>query len=101
MQTFPILNPEGKLHAFEIENLLVGRLGATNIVKLIPSVRLIKKPKKFLSWWREDIFCEFELNGVHFIIEEPFGDNSRYWIGGKNPGWCSELEIIEQAFKSA
>jgi hypothetical protein len=101
MRTFQIRNNDGKLIAFEIENLLVGRQRATKIVEQIPNILITKKPKRFLSWCREEVFCEFQLNGIDFEIAEPFGDNSRYWISGKNSGWCPELEVIEHAFMNA
>jgi hypothetical protein len=99
MKTYPLQNEKGELHAFEIENIWVGREGATAIVERIPGVIVKRRPKKFLSDFREDVFCEFELNGVTFEIEEPFGDNSRYWIGKAGGGWCPEVEIVERAFR--
>ena len=72
----------------------------TRIASNIPGAKILKKPK-VLSWFKEDVFCEFELNNKQFTIEEPFGDNSRYLIGTNPPGNCEELEIIEEAFRNA
>ena len=101
MQTYPILNEEGKLHAFEINNWWVGRSGAVRIIEKIPDVLVTRRSKELLSEFREEIFCQFELHGVQFQIDEPYGDNSRYWIGKTDPGWCPELETIERAFREA
>ena len=59
------------------------------------------EPKKILSWFREEVFCEFELNGVHFQIDEPYGDNSRYWIGPINKENNNNIEKVIEAFNNA
>ena len=100
MKTYPLKNDEGKLHAFEINNLRVGRLGVVRIVEKIPEAVVIKRPK-FLSWFREDEFCQFKVGSQLFTVEEPFGDNSRFLVGAEPPGWCPQLEIVEKAFSEA
>ncbi len=99
MKTYPLTNEEGKLHAFEIANSGLGRKGLVSIVEKIPGVVLLKKPK-LLSWLREEEFCRFVLESQEFSIEEPFGDNSRYLIGAVPPGWCSQLEVVEEVFSN-
>ena len=49
-------------------------------VSQIPGVKILRRPR-FFSWVREDSFCDFVLDGVGYEVEEPFGDNSRFWIG--------------------
>lgn len=72
------------------------------IVKTIPNAVILRKPKRFLSWFREEVFCEFSINNVVFQIDEPYGDNSRYWVGKKEAGgWCQELEQVKEAFQKA
>ena len=100
MKTYPLLDKEGKLQAFEVGNLMLSRRRATRIVESISGSTILRRPKWF-SFSNQDIFCEFVINEVHFLIEEPFGDNSRYWVGKKELGWCSEIEIVEKAFKDA
>jgi hypothetical protein len=101
MKTYPIENEQGKLHAFEIDNFRIGRSGATKVIAGVPGVVVLRQPKKLFSWFREEVFCEFELKGICFQIDEPYGDNSRYWIGQKEEGsWSPQLDIIHQAFLS-
>ena len=100
MKTYPLLNEEGKLYAFEVGNLMLSRRRATKIVEEIPGSTVIRRPKWF-SFSNQDIFCEFILNKVHFLIEEPYGDNSRYFIGKKESGWCPELEVVMKTFNNA
>lgn len=90
------------LHAFEIDNFKVSRKLAAKIAEGIPNSKIIKHPKRFLSWFREEVFCKFEINGIRFQIDEPYGDNSRYWIGKlEEGGFCKELLEVEKAFKNA
>jgi len=100
MKTYPLKNKEGQLHAFEIDNVRIGRSGVVRIVEGIHGVKLIKKPK-FLSWLREEEFCQFMVGSHLFTVEEPFGDNSRYLVGAKPAGWCPQLEVVEEAFNKA
>ena len=85
------------MFAFEVANILLRRRGACSVVKQIPGARITRRPKLF-SWFREDDFCEFEIDGITFVISEPFGDNSRYWIGPKPPRWVPQLAVVRETF---
>lgn len=102
MKTYPLYDKYHRLHAFEINNFWIGRKRAVRIAESIPDVTILQYPKPLFSWFKEALFCVFEVNGVHFHIEEPFGDNSRYWIGqAECGGYCDELLIVEETFKKA
>lgn len=58
----------------------------------------MRRPKAILSWFREQTFCEFEVEGVRFEAEEPYGDNSRYWIGPSPPRWVAQVGSVREAF---
>jgi len=66
-------------------------------VKQIPGVEILDEPK-FLSAFREEEFCKFKVGERVFVIEEPFGDNSRYLISAEPPGPCPEFAVVEQTF---
>jgi hypothetical protein len=92
------LNTEdGRLRAFEVTNTFLSRGQACRIVEKIPGAQLVRKSRLFGN--TED-FCEFTLAGETFLIEEPFGDNSRYWIGSKRPTQNSSLLQVRAAFAS-
>lgn len=74
MRTYELRNQQGELHAFEISSL-IGRRSACRIAASMPGASILRRAL------REDEFCEFEIGGDRCLIEEPFGDNSRYWIG--------------------
>ncbi len=99
MKVYELRNESGRVFAFEIDIPLRGRRGVCSIIRKIPGAKLTKTPR-FLSWFRDgENFCEFELGGVTFQAEEPFGDNSRYWIGPKDaPCWHPEIEAVLEAF---
>lgn len=80
MKTFSIFDNEGQLTAFEIPNSFMSRQRVCAIISRIPKVRVLRKPKLF-SFLREEVFCEFKIEDVHFLVWEPFGDSSRYHIG--------------------
>lgn len=101
MKTFPEYTEDNRLHSFEINNLTCGRNKATKIVESISGVKVLRRPKKLFSWFREEVFCEFELDGIKFQIDEPFGDNSRYWIGSPQKENSAPIEKVLEAFNAA
>lgn len=100
MHVHDLMDETGRVFAFEVSNTIIGRGGACAIVKQIRGSKILRGPR-FLSWFREDEFCAFEVNGQRFVIEEPFGDNSRYWIGPEPPVWCAQVDTVRQAFLDA
>ena len=102
MKTYDIQDKEKRVFAFEVDNGRLGLFQRDAIVKIaqnIAGAKILKVPKSF-SWLREEVFCEFEMAGHIFHILEPFGDNSRYWIGPKDGAWYPEIDIIKNIFSS-
>jgi hypothetical protein len=101
MKVFDILSEAGETVQFEVSNLSLGRSAACRVVQGIPGVRMIRAHRPF-AWGRAPAdFCEFELNGVRFMIEEPFGDNSRYLVTPVPACSGPELNAVRSAFASA
>jgi len=94
MRTNPTHDEEGRLFAFEISSLL-GRRFACRIAASVPGVRVVAFNL------RSDVFCEFEVAGETFIIEEPFGDNSRYWIGQAGGGRSAGIQTVQSHFEKS
>jgi hypothetical protein len=100
MKVHDQIDKEGRISAFEVSNTFLSRKGLCKIVRSIPETQIIKAPR-FRSYFKgEDEFCEFEIRGQKFKAWEPFGDNSRYWIGSEPPHWCEQLEVVRSAFMS-
>jgi hypothetical protein len=57
----------------------------------------MEKRKLFSRW--EEIHIWFIYLNRECVVIEPFGDNSRYWIGPKNPEEEFDISRLEQAFK--
>lgn len=94
MRVFDLRTEDGQPYAFEVENLWLRQAGAIDVVRSTPGVSVSPAdPNRF-----DDEFCVFELNGVIFAMSEPFGDNSRYWVGPVEAGHEAELAIVRQAF---
>lgn len=100
MHIFDLCDPAGRPVAFEVRNSLLGRRRACAIAARVPGARVLRRPR-LLSWLREETFCEFEVGRVRFEIAEPFGDNSRYWIGPVTRRPHPELAAVRAAFAAA
>ena len=101
MKVYELHNSAGRTFAFEVENTFLGRRGVVRVVRSIPGAVVTRTPK-FLSWFREEQFCEFIVDGREFVAWEPYGDNSRYWIGPKEepPEWCEQTAKVMEAFRN-
>ena len=99
MRTYDLTDKEGRLTAFEVDNIVLGRRGVAAVVRRLPGVRLMRGPR-VLSWFREEEFCEFEVDGIRFVAWEPFGDNSRFWIGPQPLSFVEQTETVRAAFSA-
>ena len=88
---------DGTYQSFMVGNTLLGRSGLVRVIRKIPGCQITRMPRKPFSWTREDEFCEFQVNGIRFVAEEPFGDSSSFWIGCEKP--CDELNLVIEQFK--
>ena len=79
MKTYAILNDNGRSWAFEIENAYIGPRNIASLLAGINSVSHIRKRQLFSP--SDDIHLRFRYCDREYIVWEPFGDNSRYWIG--------------------
>jgi len=95
MKTYDLTDDEGRVFGFEVSNAFFPRSTACRVAQRIPGAKLIRGPRIFPS---EDEFCEFELEGVTFVLWEPWGDNSRYWIGPKAGQWVPQLDRVREEF---
>ena len=101
MKTYDLRDNQERIFGFEVNNFpLLSRQRAAALVASIPGAEVTRWPlRTFFS--QEDDFCEFIIAGKRFVISEPYGDNSRYWIGSIEPGsreCCQELEVVRNTF---
>jgi hypothetical protein len=99
MKTWPIIDAQGKVAAFEVS---VIRIGLREIAKVLESLPGVLQLQKGSSFGGEEVRIKFTYHGINCVVWEPFGDNSRYWIGPANEAGeqAHDLVEIEKAFRS-
>jgi hypothetical protein len=95
MKTYDLTYDDGHVFGFEVSNTFLPRSTACRVAQRIPGAKLIRDPRIFP---REDVFCEFELEGVTFMLWEPWGDNSRYWISPKTGEPVPQTDRVREEF---
>ena len=95
---------EGKPRiCFEIENLLISRREIAKLLKKVPGVTEIRVGGHFGS--SNDVRISFKYFGDEYVVWEPFGDNSRYWIGprtlSEDSKECGDIEAVFQGYRPA
>ena len=84
---------DGRLLAFEIENTYVRPKKIAALLRSVDEASDITLRKPFSS--SNDIHLKFKYLGEDFIVWEPYGDSSRYWIGPKDK--CKSVDISDLA----
>lgn len=79
VKTHPQKNDAGEKYAFEISNAFLSSRGIARFIGRCPGVTIIHVRRMFAL--DEEVHVEFELNRDRYHVWEPFGDNSRLWIG--------------------
>jgi hypothetical protein len=95
MKTYPIHLPNGTLHAFEITSSWVTFWPLFKILRSVKGVTDVRR-----NWFNDDRVT-FKFYGKQAVVNEPWGDNSRYWIGLLDADAASEIDInpLHEAFK--
>lgn len=83
MKTYPSVDEgTGLTFAFEIDNIYVSNSVVASILSTVDGVHEIRTRRLFSKW--EEIHVWFKYMDRDYIVWEPYGDNSRYWIGPKD-----------------
>lgn len=94
MRTYPHLLEDGSIRHFEISNSFWWSWGPMRRVLL--SVDGVSNVKR--NWFDEDRFS-FSYLGRNCVVNEPFGDNDRYWIGPTEFEQPLDMRPIHDAFR--
>ena len=99
METYPVLSKDKvPTAAFEVENAYIAVSTIAQVLQQVEGVTEVR-PRKMLSG-SSDVHVEFKYLGLPYIVWEPYGDSSRYWIGPKDGVEAGgDSTAIEQAFK--
>src|SRR5690349_20746583 len=93
MQTYAHIRPDGTVAYFEVSNLLPWSLGLMRrVLHTVDGVTGYKR-----QWFNEDRFS-FVYRGRSCVVNEPFGDNSRYWIGPTEKEPPLDMSPVHNAF---
>ena len=94
MTTYPILRPDGAIQAFEISS---SWLTFRPIFRLLRSVSGVENVKR--NWFNDDRIS-FTFRGRPCVVNEPWGDNSRFWIGPATPDPELDMAPVNDAFRN-
>jgi hypothetical protein len=93
MKTYPDTRPDGTVASFEVSNFFPWSLGFMR--RVLNSVEGVTGYKR--QWFNEDRFT-FVYRGRACVVNEPFGDNSRYWIGPTEREPPLDMSAVHDAF---
>jgi hypothetical protein len=98
LRTYPLTNDSGAIYAFEVGNALLSPREIARLVKSSLGASITAGPLGYAS--AEDMRLRFRYAGIEFEVVEPFGDNSRYWIGpaGEKPTRVPEIDKLNELF---
>lgn len=99
MKTYPLKDEQFDYpFAFEIENVYAGPRAVGRLLRAIDGVTEVRVRRMFGKW--EDIHVWFKYRGHDCVVWEPYGDNSRYWIGPKDAEHEKfDVSALEEAFE--
>jgi len=99
MKTHPVLTKEGgRSFAFEVENAYIAPATAARLLAGVDGVTDVAPRRMFSK--SNDVHVEFKYRGQPYIVWEPYGDNSRYWIGPKDEANdVGDIGALEAVFK--
>lgn len=98
MKTSPLaLGQDGNPRAFEVENVYVSPATVAQILRRTEGVTDVVQRRLFAA--EREVHVKFKYQGYPCIVWEPYGDNSRYWIGPESTAaFEGNMVQVETAF---
>lgn len=81
MKVFELRRDDGGFSAFEIESVYIRPKKIAELLSCVDGVSQVGTQRITDD---RDVRVSFRFSDVGYIVCEPFGDSSRYWIGPKN-----------------
>jgi hypothetical protein len=98
MKTYPIRGKSGQPFAVEVD---VVSCSVRDLVRTIASVDGVTGALARKPFARDgDVRARFRFHSQDFAVVEPFGDNSRYWIGPLSDTTFLDITPIERRLAS-
>jgi len=100
MNTYPNVDERnGKQFAFEVESSYIGVKAIARVLSSVTGVTDVAIRRPFATGWGENR-ARFKFKGRDFVVWEPHGDSSRYWIGPQREDDRIDITALEGAFRS-
>ena len=98
MRTYPLKDSSGDTYAFEVGNVLLSPREIARFVKSKLGAEITAGPQGYPA--SDDMRLRFRYAGTEFEVFEPFGDNSRYWVGpySEKPERVASIDDLHAAF---
>jgi hypothetical protein len=78
MKTYPLNSDKQQLVGFEVSNLFLSSRGIAKCVRRVKGCEILTTRRSFSA---EEVHVRFSFARKKFIVWEPFGGNSRLWVG--------------------
>jgi len=106
MKTYRLLDNENNMFAFEIENTFISKRRIVKLLRANPNVSEVHSQSSFFGFFARplspetdpDVRIKFTYKDNKYIVWEPFGDNSGYWIGSEGEDLYDDISEIEEIF---
>lgn len=98
MRTWPATDEGGTVTSFEVSMIRIGLGEVERILRSNPDVSQLTRRRMFSP---SEVHITFSFRGAEYLVWEPFGDNSRYWIGPKDgPTRSHDVAELERDFRA-
>lgn len=97
VKTYAIKDEQGQLFAVEVDMVYCGLLNLMAVVGSTEEVSDVEIGSARVGG--SDVRATFRYRGDNFAVTEPFGDNSRYWIGSVESGTYRDITAIDHRLK--
>lgn len=98
MKTYPLKDDTDCVVAIEVDAALCGVANLARTIGAVADVSDVVVRKPFSG--SGDVRATFRYRGDEFAVTEPFGDNSRYWIGPVAKNLKRDVSPIERQLAS-
>lgn len=97
MRTYPIRDENGQPFAVEVDMVYCGLRNLLRVIASSEGVASAVIGKGHTGG--ADVRATFRYQGEDYVVTEPFGDNSRYWIGPVERNVRRDISAIEGRLK--
>lgn len=98
MRTYPkVCEATGETLGFDVEMEYIGLAAIARVLTSVEGVNELRRRRPFSRF--DEIHIWFQYKGAECVVWEPFGDNSRYWIGQLKSSPTVDMSELEKAFR--